>query len=98
MNTASFFGQLSSTVLVGYLRVPTLVIISTFCCSVLLFGMIGVHTVASVVIFGILYGFFVGICASFDLMRPLTDIPFMSVIAMWAPVVTVLTPDLSELG
>lgn len=65
MNTSSFIGQLSSMVLVGYLRVPTLMIIATFCCSVILFGMIGVHTVTGVVLFGVLYGYFAGICTSF---------------------------------
>lgn len=64
MNAASFIGQLSATVLVGYLRVPTVIIIATFCCTVILFGMIGVHTVAGVVVFGVLYGYFAGICTS----------------------------------
>ncbi|KAI9570869.1 MFS general substrate transporter [Boletus coccyginus] len=81
MNSSSFVGQLSSTVLVGYLRVPTLTIIATFCCSVILFGMIGVHTVAGVVVFGVLYGYFAGIF-----------------LAMWTPLLALLTPDLSELG
>lgn len=64
MNAASFIGQLSATVLVGYLRVPTVIIIATLCCTVILFGMIGVHTVAGVVVFGVLYGYFAGICTS----------------------------------
>ena len=62
MNAASFFGQLSSTVLVGYLSVPVVIITATFCCSVILFGLIGVHTVVGVVIWGVLYGYFAGIC------------------------------------
>ncbi|KAG8221106.1 MFS general substrate transporter [Butyriboletus roseoflavus] len=81
MNASSFIGQLSSTVLVGYLRVPAVVTIATFCCSVILFGMIGVHTVTGVVVFGVLYGYFAGIF-----------------LALWTPVMTLLTPDLSELG
>ncbi|KAN0088226.1 Major facilitator superfamily domain containing protein [Tylopilus felleus] len=81
MNAASFFGQLSSTVLVGYLSVPVVIITATFCCSVILFGLIGVHTVVGVVIWGVLYGYFAGIF-----------------IAMWTPVMTLLAPDLSELG
>lgn len=64
MNASSFIGQLSSAVLVGYLSVPTVVIIATFCCSVILFGMIGLHTVVGIVVFGVLYGYFAGICAS----------------------------------
>jgi hypothetical protein len=81
MNASSFIGQLSSTVLVGYLRVPTVMIIATFCCTVLLFGMIGVHTVTGVVVFGVLYGYFAGIF-----------------LALWTPVLALLSPDLSELG
>lgn len=64
MNAASFIGQLSATVLVGYLRVPTVIIIATLCCTVILFGMIGVRMVAGVVVFGVLYGYFAGICTS----------------------------------
>lgn len=62
MNASSFIGQLSSTVLVGYLRVPTMLIIATFCGTIILFGMIGVQTVTGVVVFGVLYGYFAGIC------------------------------------
>ncbi|KAF8840409.1 MFS general substrate transporter [Paxillus ammoniavirescens] len=81
MNTSSFIGQLSSGLLVGYLGVPTVVLIATFCGTALLFGMIGVHTVGGVVAFGVLYGYFAGIFQ-----------------ALWAPVMALLTPDLSELG
>ncbi|KAF9234082.1 MFS general substrate transporter [Melanogaster broomeanus] len=81
MNASSFIGQLTSGSLVGYLGVPTVVLIATFCGTVLLFGMIGVHTIGGVVAFGVLYGYFAGIFQ-----------------ALWAPVMTMLTPDLSELG
>jgi len=81
MNASSFIGQLSSAVLVRYFRVPAVIIIATFCCSVILFGMIGVHTVTGVVVFGVLYGYFAGIF-----------------LALWTPVMALLTPDLSELG
>lgn len=103
MNASSFVGQLCSTVLVGHLSVPTLTIIATFCCTVILFGMIGVHTVAGIVVFGVLYGYFSGICASFlcltrlDLLiaRPVFVCP---VLALWTPIMALLSPDLSELG
>ncbi|KAF8448831.1 MFS general substrate transporter [Boletus edulis BED1] len=81
MNTASFVGQLSSTVLVVYFHVPTVLIMVTFCCSVIILGMIGVHTVAGFIVFGVLYGYFAGIF-----------------LALWTPVMALLTPDLSELG
>ena len=106
MNASSFIGQVSSAALVGYLRVPILVIISTFCCSVILFGMIGVHTVAGVVVFGVLYGYFAGICTSPCLINSADKIwlgAFLTmlvcaVLSLWTPVMTLLTPDLSELG
>ncbi|KIK99138.1 hypothetical protein PAXRUDRAFT_132730 [Paxillus rubicundulus Ve08.2h10] len=81
MNASSFIGQLSSGLLVGYLGVPTVILIATFCSTALLFGLIGVHTVGGVVAFGVLYGYFAGIFQ-----------------ALWAPVMALLTPDLSELG
>ncbi|KAH7890980.1 major facilitator superfamily domain-containing protein [Phlebopus sp. FC_14] len=61
MNACSFVGQLSSGVLVGYLGVPIVVLIATFCGAVLLFGMTGLRTAGSVVAFGVLYGYFAGI-------------------------------------
>ena len=101
MNTSSFIGQLSSTVLVRYFRAPAVMIIATFCCSVILFGMIGVHTVTGVVVFGVLYGYFAGICTSFafSTMTEVLDSPCIAlVLALWTPVLALLTPDLSELG
>lgn len=53
MNTASFIGWLSSTVLARYLCVPNMIII--LYCSVLPFDIIGVHTVVGVVVFGNMY-------------------------------------------
>lgn len=64
MNASGFIGQLSSTVLVGYLSVPTVVVTATLCSAILLFGMVGVHTVIDTVVFGVLYGYFSGICTS----------------------------------
>ncbi|KAF9224168.1 MFS general substrate transporter [Gyrodon lividus] len=81
MNASSFIGQLSSGLLIGYLGVPNVVLIATFCGTALLFGMIAVHTVGGVAAFGVLYGYFSGIFQ-----------------ALWAPVMVLLTPDLSELG
>ena len=75
MNASSFIGQLCSTVLIGYLSVPTLIVITTFCCTVILFGMIGVHTVAGVVVFGIFYGYFSGLCTSF--VHPARRVPHL---------------------
>ncbi|KAH7923706.1 MFS general substrate transporter [Leucogyrophana mollusca] len=81
MNTSSFVGQLTSGFLADYFGVASIVVLSTFGCSVLLFAMIGVRTLASVAIFGVIYGYFAG-----------------TFLALWAPMLEVLTPDLSEFG
>ncbi|KAL4077035.1 major facilitator superfamily domain-containing protein [Scleroderma yunnanense] len=64
-----------------YTGVPKLMTIVTFCCGVAILGMIGLRSVASVVILGIFNGCFSGMY-----------------IALMMPLMTALTPDLSELG
>ncbi|KAG1738957.1 MFS general substrate transporter [Suillus lakei] len=61
MNTSSFVGQLTSGVLVEYFGVPAVLTVSTFAGTVLLFALIGLRTLASVVVIGILYGYSAGI-------------------------------------
>jgi hypothetical protein len=64
MNTSSFVGQLTSGLLVEYFGVPGVMTVSTFAGTVLLFSLIGLRTLASVVVIGILYGYSAGICKS----------------------------------
>jgi len=61
MNVSSFFGRLSSVIFAKPLGIPNMIVISTVCCSVLIFGMLGVKSVAGMVVFAVIYGFFVGI-------------------------------------
>ncbi|KAH7908549.1 MFS general substrate transporter [Hygrophoropsis aurantiaca] len=81
MNAASFVGELITGLLSDRFGAANMVVASTFGVSVLMFVMVTTRTVASVVVFGILYGFIAGIF-----------------LALWGPVFTALTPDLSELG
>ncbi|KAH7910238.1 MFS general substrate transporter [Hygrophoropsis aurantiaca] len=60
MNTSSFIGQVSSGFLANWFGVANIIVLAVSACAVLLFGMIGVRTLASVAIFGVLYGFFAG--------------------------------------
>lgn len=64
MNTSSFVGQLTSGLLVEYFGVPGVMTVATFSGTVLLFALIGLRTLASVVVIGILYGYSAGICES----------------------------------
>ncbi|KIJ69000.1 hypothetical protein HYDPIDRAFT_80918 [Hydnomerulius pinastri MD-312] len=81
LNGSSFVGRLTSGFIAPYTGVPNLMIISTFLCSVLILGMIGLSSLASVIVIGIIYGYFAGVY-----------------IALMAPLMAFLTPELSELG
>ncbi|KAG2093152.1 major facilitator superfamily domain-containing protein [Suillus discolor] len=61
MNTSSFVGQLTSGLLVECFGVPRVLTVSTSAGTVLLFSLIGLRTLASVVVIGILYGYSAGI-------------------------------------
>src|SRR5882762_1252639 len=62
LNFSSFIGRLSPALYANSLGIDNAVIISTGCCSILILGMIGVKSVTGVVVFGVIYGFFSGIC------------------------------------
>lgn len=64
MNTSSFVGQLTSGLLAECFGVPGVLTVATFAGTVLLFSLIGLRTLASVVVIGILYGYSAGICKS----------------------------------
>ncbi|KAH7882295.1 MFS general substrate transporter [Phlebopus sp. FC_14] len=81
MNSASFVGQLASGLLANVFGVTNAIILSNVGATALLFAMVGIRTVTSVVLFGVIYGFFAG-----------------AFLSLWAPVLTLLTPDLAELG
>ncbi|KAH9910500.1 MFS general substrate transporter [Epithele typhae] len=60
LNGCSFAGRLLSGALAHYAGVGRVVTASAVACAVLVFGMIGLHTVASVVAIASIYGFFAG--------------------------------------
>jgi len=62
MNASSFLGQLTSGFLVEYFGVPAVLTATTFSGAVLLFSLIGLRTLASVVVIGVLYGYSSGVC------------------------------------
>ena len=62
MNVSSFVGRLSPGFFAGRLGVENMTLASTIVCTVLMLGMIGLRSIASVVVMGVIYGFFAGIC------------------------------------
>ncbi|KAG1749131.1 major facilitator superfamily domain-containing protein [Suillus paluster] len=81
LNGSNCVARISSGFIAAFIGVPNLIIVATISCGVLILGMIGLSSLASVVVLGIMYGFFAGLY-----------------IAMVAPLMATLTPDLSELG
>jgi hypothetical protein len=64
MNAASFIGRCTPGIIASYTGVLNLTIISTVACSALIISMIALSDIASVIVIGILYGYFSGICMS----------------------------------
>ena len=62
LNAANVVGRVSSGFIAGRTGVPTLAVIATFSCGIIILSMIALDTIASVVVIGVLYGFFSGIC------------------------------------
>lgn len=62
MNAASFVGRCTPGIIASYTGVLNLVIISAVACSALIISMIALSDIASVIVIGILHGYFSGIC------------------------------------
>ncbi|GBE87290.1 Aspyridones efflux protein [Sparassis crispa] len=75
LNSASFVGRLAPGFLAHSFGVANMITIAVLGCSILLFVMIAVKSVASVVVVGIIYGFFAGnyITLMAPLMAVLSD-------------------------
>ncbi|KAI0829934.1 MFS general substrate transporter [Trametes gibbosa] len=75
LNVCSFVGRLSPGFFANKLGVHNITVVSTFCCAVLIFAMIGLGSVASVVVIAIIYGFFAGAYVAMiaPLLASLTD-------------------------
>ncbi|KAJ7246927.1 MFS general substrate transporter [Mycena rebaudengoi] len=72
MNASSFVGRLFPGFVSHRLGVKPMITVALGCGAILILGMIGVQSVASVVIIGVLYGFFAGCIVA--LMGPLLAI------------------------
>ncbi|KAG2152574.1 major facilitator superfamily domain-containing protein [Suillus bovinus] len=81
LNGSNCIGRFTSGFIEAFTGVLNLTIISSFSCGILILGMIGLSSLAGVVVLGVLYGYVSGLN-----------------VAMAAPLVATLTPDLSELG
>ncbi|KAG2362146.1 MFS general substrate transporter [Suillus spraguei] len=60
LNGASFIGRLTGGIVASYVGIPNTIIGCSFISSALIFSMIGLHSVASVVLIGISCGYFFG--------------------------------------
>ncbi|KAG2058332.1 MFS general substrate transporter [Suillus hirtellus] len=81
LNAASFIGRCTAGIIATYAGVLNFTIVSTLACSAIIISMIALGDMVSVVLLGLVYGYFSGVY-----------------IALIVPLMTVLTPDLSELG
>jgi hypothetical protein len=100
ISTASnFIGRLTSGYIAAFTQVLNLVIVATFSCALLIFGMIGLSNQASVVALGVVYGYFAGICKYFS-SGPVKSFTWLTCTgaAMAAPLFAMFTPDVSEIG
>ncbi|KAG2359028.1 MFS general substrate transporter [Suillus spraguei] len=61
LNGFNFVGQLTSGFIAAFTGVPNLIIIAAFSCGVLILGMIGLSSLASLVVLCVVYGYFSGI-------------------------------------
>ncbi|KAG1768754.1 major facilitator superfamily domain-containing protein [Suillus placidus] len=61
LNGSNCIGRFTSGFIAAFTGVPNLVIISSFSCGVLILGIIGLSNLASVVVLGVLYGYFSGL-------------------------------------
>ncbi|KAG2058344.1 MFS general substrate transporter [Suillus hirtellus] len=62
LNGSSCLGRFTSGFIAAFTGVPNLMIMSSFSCGLLIFGMIGLSSLASVVVLGVVYGYVSGVC------------------------------------
>jgi hypothetical protein len=98
LHSGSFIGRITGSVVSAYAGVPNTTVASSLISSAIIFTMIGLRSVASVVLIGFSYGYFGGVCAC-GLYR-LSDSYQISIpgITMMVPLISLLTPDISDLG
>ena len=62
LNFSSLVGRLSSGFAAHNFGAPLTIVLCALCCGAVTLGMIGVQSVASVVLVGVFFGFFAGAC------------------------------------
>ncbi|PCH38482.1 MFS general substrate transporter [Wolfiporia cocos MD-104 SS10] len=72
MNSASFVGRLSPGFFAHRVGIANMICFATFCCTAMIFAFIGLGSVASVVVIGIIFGYFAGVYIA--LMGPLMTV------------------------
>lgn len=81
LNAACVIGRCTAGIIAAYTELLNLTIASMAACGIVIISMIGLNVMSSVVVVGVIYGYFSGVY-----------------IALQVPLVTMMTPDLSELG
>jgi hypothetical protein len=59
---ANLVGRVTSGYIAAFTGVPNLTIAATLASGILILGMIGLNSLASVVVLGVIYGYFSGVC------------------------------------
>jgi hypothetical protein len=99
MSASSFVGRICPGFFAHSLGIANMATASAGCGAVFILGMIGLSNIPSVVVLAILYGFCAGVCELIHGWE--TDSVFnfgFLVITTMAPLVAILTEDLTELG
>jgi len=55
-------GRITSGFIAGRTGVPTLAVVATVSCGTIILSMIALKSLASVVVIGVCYGYFAGVC------------------------------------
>jgi ABC-type enterobactin transport system permease subunit len=82
----------------AYAGIPNTVIGCSLMSSAIIFAMICLRSVASVVLIGISYGYFAGVCACMFLHSSDAHQVSASGIGIIAPLISHLTPEISDIG
>ncbi|KAG2359611.1 MFS general substrate transporter [Suillus spraguei] len=61
LNVSNSVGRIMSGFIAAFTGVPNLTVASSFSCGVLNFGLIGLNSLASTIVLGVLYGYFAGL-------------------------------------
>jgi predicted cobalt transporter CbtA len=103
LNACAFVGRLSPGFFAHRLGVVNMLTAATGAGAVVIMSMIALRTTVSLVVVGVLYGYFAGICASPPphpraLLTPSSRHLQHVVATLMAPLFAILTDDMGELG